>query len=177
MEVQGNKVTKLCSFYVSDWHFVTMLLPYMNRKINEQAKIATILEKSIKEEVTTLVEKLNLKNKENILNLNWEKTEERKHVFSHLEEKEEIIIIVNGKREFIKAKNLKLEQYLQTHRIKQEVKIINCYEVTQLDGSVSDILEEHDKILNTSGEKEIEEVFPDYQKSNHVEIKAVVGLE
>ena len=177
MEVQGNKVTKLCSFYVSDWHLVTMLLPYVNRKINEQAKIATILEKDIKEKVTTLVEKLNLKNQEEMLNVNWEKTVEKKNVFSQLEQKEEIIIIVNGSREFIKTKNQRLEQYLQTHRIKQEIKIINCYEAIALDGSISNILEEHDKILNTSGEKEIEEIFPDYQKSNQIEIKAVVGLE
>ena len=34
MDVQDNNLTKLCSFYVSDWHLVTMLLPYINQKIN-----------------------------------------------------------------------------------------------------------------------------------------------
>ena len=32
MEVQENNFTKLCSFYVSDWHLVTMLLPYIKNK-------------------------------------------------------------------------------------------------------------------------------------------------
>ena len=47
MDVQDNNLTKLCSFYVSDWHLVTMLLPYINKKINEQAQIATILENNV----------------------------------------------------------------------------------------------------------------------------------
>lgn len=177
MNVQENKITKLCSFYVSDWHLVTMLLPYLNRKINEQAKIATILEKSMKENVITLVEKLNLKNKDNIINLNWEKTEKGNNVFRNLTEEKEEIIIINGTKEFIEAKNKKLEQYLQTHHIKQKVKIINCYEVIALDGEISSILDEHDKILNTSGEKEITEIFQDYQRTHVEETKAVVGLE
>lgn len=176
MNVQENNVTKLCSFYVSEWHLVTMLLPYLNRKINEQAKIATILEKSIKENVTTLVEKLNLKNKDKIINLNWEQTEKRKNVFTHLEEKEQIII-VNGTRKFIEAKNQKLEQYLETHHMKQNIKIINCYEAMELEGEISQILDEHDKILNTSGEKEITDIFEDYQRNNKQEEKAVVGFE
>ena len=70
MDVQDNNLTKLCSFYVSDWHLVTMLLPYINKKINEQAQIATILENNVEENVKKLVEKLNLKNKEKILKLN-----------------------------------------------------------------------------------------------------------
>ena len=85
MEVQKNNLTKLCSFYVSDWHLVTMLLPYINQKINEQAKIATILEKDIRENVETLVEKLNLKNREKILNLNWSTTEKIKQSIHTLE--------------------------------------------------------------------------------------------
>ena len=34
MEKVSRKTTKLCSFYVSDWHLVTMLLPYLNEEIN-----------------------------------------------------------------------------------------------------------------------------------------------
>ena len=70
MELKKTEITKLCSFYVSDWHLVTMLLPYISKKVNEEAKIATILEKDLKQNIVTLVEKLNLKNKEEILNLN-----------------------------------------------------------------------------------------------------------
>ncbi|NLC88180.1 MAG: hypothetical protein GX682_05345 [Clostridiaceae bacterium] len=166
MDMQKNDVTKFCSFYISDWHLVTMLLPYINKKINEQAEIATILEKNIEENIRKLVEKLNLKNKEKILNLEWNKSEERKNIFTNIEENKEKIIIINGEREFIKRKNEKIKKYLKNHKVNQKIKIINCYEIVESNGNVSDILEENDKILNTSGEKEITEIFENYKSRN-----------
>lgn len=163
MELKKTEITKLCSFYVSDWHLVTMLLPYISKKVNEEAKIATILEKDLKQNIVTLVEKLNLKNKEEILNLNWNKNERIKNILNELNEKQEFIIFINGSKEFIERHNIKLEKYFQTHLIKNKIKIINCYEITKYEGNVSKILDEHDKILNTSGEKEIEEIFPEYK--------------
>ena len=178
MSVAENNITKLCSFYISDWHLVTMLLPYINKKINEQTKIATILEKDIKQNITTLVEKLNLKNKEKVLELNWGKTEQRKNVFSNMNENKEVVVIVNGEKEFIERKNKKIQQYLSTHKINAKIKIINCYEIVDFNGSINEILQEHDKILNTSGEKEISEIFEDYKKNTcDISKKAVVGLE
>lgn len=174
MEVQKNNLTKLCSFYVSDWHLVTMLLPYINQKINEQEKIATILEKDIKENVATLVEKLNLKNKEKILNLNWSNKQEIKNKMRELKKEQELIIFINGNKDFIEKNNRKLEKYLETHLIKNKIKIINCYEVIEFNGSITEILDKHDKILNTSGEKEINEIFLDYERNNNQEQKEVV---
>ena len=177
MEVQKNNLTKLCSFYVSDWHLVTMLLPYINQKINEQAKIATILEKDIEENVVTLVEKLNLKNKEKILSLNWDKQEELTSKISELQKNQELIVFVNGSKEFIENYNKKLIKYFEKNLIRNEIKIINCYEVIEFNGSITEILDGHDKILNTSGEKEIKEIFVDYERKNDKKEKAVVGLE
>lgn len=174
MGVQENNLTKLCSFYVSDWHFVTMLLPYINKKINEQAKIATILEKDMQKNVEILVEKLNLKNKEKILNINWNKIKEVNKSMESIESNQELIILVSGSREFIKKQNKKLIMYFQTKNIKKSIKIINCYEVIEFNGNIQEILDEHDKILNTAGEKEITEVFTDYKKSDNQEHKAVV---
>ena len=168
MGIEENNIIKFCSFYVSDWHLVTMLLPYINRKINEESKIATVLEEDIEENIEKLVEKLNLKNKEKILNLNWLKIDERKNIFTDIKDNKEIIIIINGSQGFIEKKNEKLKKYLSTHKINGKIKIINCYEIINYDGNISKILDEHDKILNTSGEKEIEEVFPEYSKENKI---------
>ena len=46
------------------------------------------------------------------------------------------------------------------------VKIIDCYEVTEFNGNIQAILDAHDKILNTSGEREISDVFEGYEKQN-----------
>ena len=159
MEINKKSLTKLCSFYVSDWHLVTMMLPYINQKVNEKAKIATILEKDIKENVVILVEKLNLKNKEEILNVNWHKNENIKRQSNELKDNQEFLILINGDENFIENQNKKIEKYFNTHLIKNTIKIVNFYDVTKLKGSISKILENHDKILNTSGEKEISEVI------------------
>ena len=49
MEKVSRKTTKLCSFYVSDWHLVTMLLPYLNEEINKENKIVTLFISSFKQ--------------------------------------------------------------------------------------------------------------------------------
>ena len=179
MVVQEKSFIKLCSFYVSDWHLVTMLLPYINKKINEQAKIATILEKDIEENIITLLQKLNLKNKEKIEKINWKKQQNNK-IFEDIEnsnikngEQKELIIIINGREKFIKEKNKKIEEYLKTHNTNKIVKIINCYEVIEYEGNVSEILQEHDMVLNTSGEREISDIFGNKGEENQNELKVI----
>ena len=79
MKSKSNEIQKLCSFYVSDWHLVTMLLPYINCQIDANAKIITILENDIEENITTLIQKLNLKNEEKILEIDWKKINTTKY--------------------------------------------------------------------------------------------------
>ena len=176
MESDSKIISKLCSFYVSDWHLVTMLLPYINKKINEEIQIATILEKEIANNVKTLVEKLNLKNEDKILNLNWNSTDAKKYSnISEILEKsnKEIIIIVNGNKDYIEYANKNIEKYINKNmeKIKKQnkkIKVIDCYEIVEFNGSIVEILDKHDKILNTSGEKEINEIFEDYKKKEKI---------
>lgn len=170
MSVQKKRVTRFCSFYVSDWHMVTMLLPYVNKEINEQAKIVTFLEKDIEKNIQTLVKKLNLKNKEKILNLDWTSINANK--YTNVSKKidkckdKDILIIVNGSKEYIDKANHNIEQYIQKNekQLEETIKIVNCYEVIEFNGNIEEILNQHDKILNTSGEKEITEVFEGFEK-------------
>ena len=172
MKVQENNITKFCSFYVSNLHLVTMLLPYINKKINKKVKIATILEKELESEVKILLEKLNLKNKEKILSLNWNR-ENKIEKLEKIENIKEIVIFINGSKEFIEKQNKKLEHILKEKAQNSKVKIVNCYEITEMKGNVRKILDKHDKILNTSGEKEITEIFVDYRKTQEEGIKIV----
>lgn len=173
MSVQKKSVTKFCSFYVSDWHMVTMLLPYVNKEINEQTKIVTFLEKDIQKNIETLVQKLNLKNKDKVLKLNWTSTNANKYtnVSKSIEKckEENLLIIVNGSKTYIDKANQNIEHYLQKNQKQIEnmhktIKIVNCYEVLEFNGSIEEILNAHDKILNTSGEKEITEVFEGFER-------------
>ena len=51
---------KTCSFYISEYHLVTMLLPYIKQKIDEKNAIKTLLEDNIKSNMETLISGVNL---------------------------------------------------------------------------------------------------------------------
>ncbi len=174
MEILNNNIEKLCSFYVSDWHLVTMLLPYINKEINENANIITILENNIEENIKTLIKKLNLKNEQKILNINWRNTNGLKYSeiqkeLKKLNKQESLnVVFINGSKNYIDIANKNIEKFLKENSKNYKeikVKIIDCFEVGEFNVNIKEILDAHDKILNTSGEKEINEVFEGYAKN------------
>ena len=56
----NKNVKSICSFYASEWHLVTMLLPNIDKKINTGVKITTILEKDLTKEMKTLLKNLHI---------------------------------------------------------------------------------------------------------------------
>ena len=163
---EEKTLTKICGFCVSDWHLVTMILPYVNQKIDEKAKVSTILEKDLEKNITTLLEKLNLENKEKILKINWHKNDQIKNAINGMQKGQEIIIIINGSKEFIDKQNMKIEKYYSSHLMTNNIRIINCYQIVEFEGSITQVLDKHDKIINTSGEKEITDIFEDYKRKD-----------
>ena len=55
-----NKVKKVCGFYVSNIHFVTMILPYLNKQIGNRVKIDTFFEYDLSKTIKTVLERINL---------------------------------------------------------------------------------------------------------------------
>lgn len=173
MKKENKRVEKLCSFYVSEWHLVTMLLPYINNKIEEDTKVVTILENNIEENIKTLIEKLNLKKKDDILKINWKNIKSKK--YAEIEEilNKEIsktknnIILINGRKDYIEKNNQNIEKWINKSKI-NNIKIINLFEVTEFNHNITEILDTHDRILNTSGEKQIEEVFEGYTRGKSI---------
>ena len=169
MKVQNKKIEKLCSFYVSDWHLATMILPYINSKIEKSVKIVPVLENNLEENIKILVEKLNLKNKDKILSINWKNINSIKYenienkLNKEINNKTKNIILVNGSKNYIEKNNCNIEKWLEKSTI-SSIKIINFYEVTDFNSNIVEILNNHDKVFNTSGEKEINEVFEGYKK-------------
>ena len=144
---------KMCCFYVSFIHLVTMVLPYISKNLDEEKEIITILEQDLQEYVEKLLSSMNLneEKKKKILKINW-----KANPTINLENnKNNKIIFIVGTSEFIKEKNQLLEQY----HLSAEDTIIHCYEFEKEKENIKEILDTHHKILNTSGEKEISEVF------------------
>ena len=169
MKNENKNIEKLCSFYVSDWHLATMLLPYINRQVDENAKVITILEHDIQKNIKTLVQKLNLKNEKEILEIRWTNINSKKYddiqdlLKKEIKKTKENIILINGHRDYIEKNNANVEKWAKKSESKK-IKIINFFEVTEFNNNIMEILDAHDRILNTSGEREISEVFEGYAK-------------
>lgn len=160
--VEQQNIKKLCNFYVSDLHLSVMLLPYLNKQINEDVEITTIFEKIKKEDIEIILDKINIKNKEKILNLNWFNSDNDNYekieniIDKNIKNNKKITIIIGGNKNYILENNKKIYNYFSKNNIeKKEVKIINCYNVEEVGTNMKSIVEEYDGILNTSGEVEI----------------------
>lgn len=145
--VVENKIEKLCCFYVSDFHLEMILLPYINKKIEENIIIKT--EKDLKDTVEILVSKMNLneKNKEKILSLGWNGKENKK-----IEDKSNVIII--GDKKYIEDVNSQIKQ----DDIK-DVTVIDCYSFEDTKDEMDDILSCYSQNLNTSGVENIKKTI------------------
>ena len=170
-----QNIKKVCSFCVSDLHLITMLLPYLDKKLKAKEKIVTVLEKDLSIQVKLVLSRLTLNNedKNDLLNINWDSKviEEYELVEREIKKLNEtaskINIIINGTKEYIEQMNKQINKFLENNEIKNEIKIINCYDITKLDDDIKCILRTHDAILNTSGEKQISEVFEGYEKRKY----------
>ena len=72
---------------------------------------------------------------------------------------------ISGKKEYVENVNKKIDEYMKNNK-KQNLKVINCYDVTTLNNDFKDVLHKHDNILNTSGEKHISDIFTEFQNNN-----------
>ena len=74
----------------------------------------------------------------------------------------EIICLVSGNKKYIYEINKLLNKFIENNNgIK--IKIINCFEASEVDDDISEILGTHQYILNTSGIHKIEDVFEEYK--------------
>ncbi len=144
---------KICSFYISEFHLLTILLPYINEKIIEKRKIAVILQKDISENVENYlknVRNINLDN-EKIINIGWKESKRRN--IDDLKGKD---VVVVGDKEYIENINNELENF--------EVKeILNCYKVNEIE-RIDMILSGHSKVLNTEGTRDVTKFSQNAQK-------------
>lgn len=170
-----KNIFKICSFYVSDWHLTAMLLPFIEEQTERGEIINTILEKNIihnMKEILTRVQ-INEKIKEQISKIDWKNKnlikygEIRKFMEKITKNQKKITLIIEGNKDRIDYINKNIDKWMQRQERKlkrKEIKIINCYEVDEFNKSLQEILDNHDKILNTSGIHEIEELYAGYQK-------------
>lgn len=170
-----KNILKICSFYVSDWHLTAMLLPFVEEQVEKDENINTILQKNIIHNMKEILSriKINEKTKEEIINIDWKNKnlikygEIRKFMEKITRNQKTATIIIEGNKERIEYINKNIDKWIQKQEkriARKQIRIINCYEVTEFNENLQEILDKHDKILNTSGIHEIEEMYAGYVK-------------
>lgn len=141
MVVENIQIKKICSFYVSEFHLGMILLPYISQKIERKEPILIVSEKNLLNSIKELVSKVNLKEeiKNQILNLKW-------NCSNIVEIKNKSNIILIGKEKFIEDKVKEIEE-----KNINEIQIIDCYYFEEIKNKIQDIVEKHDRSLNTLG--------------------------
>lgn len=148
MVVKDERIEKMCSCYVSDFHLEMMLMPFINEKIEDKENIVIKTENNLEETVNILLSKMNLKeeNKEKILNLGWNIDNNKK-----IDNNSNVIIIGN------KAYIGNINNQIKEKEIKN-VTIIDCYKFEDIKDDIDNIINKYDKSLNTLGKSQFKKI-------------------
>ncbi len=136
MVTNENKIKKMCSFYVSDFHLEMIMLPYITDKIKQNKRIVIITENDLENSINILLSKMNIKNKKEILELGW-KNNNIENIGDNC------IIIINGSEQYIKTINEQIEE-----RNIQNSEIIDCYKFEEIKEEMEDIVRKHERVIN-----------------------------
>ena len=172
--LEKNCIQKVCSFYVSNMHFATMILPYLNKQIKENNNIITFFESNYTTNVELVLSKLTIKeeDKKELLEIKWKNTNGincfniEKIIKTKIKKNKKNIIIVNGCEEYINGVNYLINKLIEkNNRLElNKIKIIDFYDVEHFNDNIKEILDNHQAIFNTSGEHNIEDIFEGYKK-------------
>ena len=137
---KDEKIEKVYSSYVSEYHLEMILVPFINSKIEEKENVVIETEYDMNETLNTLLSKLNLKeeNKEKILRLGWNKKE------NNIESKDNVIII--GNKDYIENTNRRIMQ-----KNIEDLTIVDCYKFEDICNNMSEVADKYDFNLNTNG--------------------------
>ena len=141
--LEDNKEKEnMCLLYVNNYHFEMICLPYIRKCLKENKKVKILTQENLENEVSKILTIMKLNNEEEneILNLDWkEKTELNIETL-----KDEGIIFVKGKENYIENLDKKLEKF-------KNIQIIDCYNLEDMNSNNIGIISKYTKILSTNG--------------------------
>lgn len=160
-------LSKTCSIYASDLHFATIIFPFVDREMQKNTTIRTILEKDEQENIEKIIENigLNSEKKDKIRKVDWSSSDIKKirETFKLLEkdikEKKKVDVIVLGSNIFIEKVNKAIDLFTKNNleeleKSKTQLNIINCFSFME-NNENNNIIDSHEYILKTTGIEEI----------------------
>ncbi len=160
-----SNIIRISSFYATKLQFATIILLYLEKILKKDVKVTTILENEITTTIRVYILGLKLKN-EFLNDIEWKTSENLESIKEELDSNiaKEQIIIINGSFDFIRIAQEMVESYIEENKTRlqqSQIRIITLYEVGDYMDNILQILENTDKILNTTGEHEVDEYYKD----------------
>lgn len=130
---------KKCCFYASDFHLEMTILPYINKKMDQEKEIVIITENNLEESIKILISKINIKNKDKILEIDWSNKDIKK-INSNS------VVIVNGTKSFIEKINKKIETVQKNNN--SPIELVDCYMFDEIKDKMYEIRNQYDGVIN-----------------------------
>ncbi len=139
MTASKETTEKKCCFYASDFHLEMTIVPYLNKKIEENKNILIITQNKLEETIKILISRMNIKNKDAILELNWNNSD-----ILQRQTEDNLVVIVNGSKEFIQNKNREIRKNFN----KAPDELVDCYNFNEVKDEMVEIGTNYTGILN-----------------------------
>lgn len=154
-KIQETK-EKSCIFYVSDYHFEMISLPYISKKLEEKKQVIIFTEDNLEKTVEKLILKINLKEekKKQLLEINWKNGDNNKleNIERSIKEGKNIVVFIKGKQNYISKINSNIEKTAKDYN---NIKIIDCYNLEETENYLTEIMGKYNNVIGTVGEKSI----------------------
>lgn len=145
------KNQKTCSFFVSNAHLLTIILPYINEKMNEGKNVKIITQTDLNDEVKKYLRSVKKFNTDSIRKICWKKNNN----FNNLDE--ETVLFNIGDKDFIKSINSQNSTF----------ETVDCYEMKDIE-EMSEIVEKYEYYLRSDGKLKLINNSQNEQNSNTI---------
>lgn len=151
MMKENKRENKLCLFFASDYHFEMISLPYINESLKKNENVIIMTENNLDSSVDKVISSINLNEEERnrLTRVDWknDNLDKFRKIKIANQEGKDTLIFVKGKENYINNMNKNIENWINNN----EVTVVDCYDISEIQDEVSDIAKRYDKILSTSG--------------------------
>lgn len=140
---------KVCSFFVSDYHFEMITLPYIEKEIEKNKKVIVLTDKDLTPTIEVLLSKMNLSDekKSKIMKIDWNINDLEKIEQIRNAQNENELVFIKGNKDYIADMRKNINFIINSKKIE----CIDCYDINELGDDVADIAKEYEEVLNTMG--------------------------
>lgn len=145
------KEQKTCSFFVSTTHLLTIILPYINEKMNEGKNIKIISQTDLSDDVKKYLKNVKEFNNENSKKIYWKNKKDYKDI------DENTLLFIIGNKNFIET----------TEFDNVNCETVRCYKIEDID-NIAEIMQKNEYYLRTDGKVKIIKNSHNEQISNTI---------